>query len=99
MHTKHLQIGENKINFESDGVNLSGLLYIPDTHKEGEKLPAMVITRPASGVKEQTAGLYAKKFAEKGYITLAFDPKGFGDSEGIPQMEDPFSVISDNTNA
>lgn len=99
MYTKHLQIGENKINFESDGVNLSGLLYIPDTHKEGEKLPAMVITRPASGVKEQTAGLYAKKFAEKGYITLAFDPKGFGDSEGIPQMEDPFSVISDNTNA
>lgn len=51
MHTNHLQIGENKISFESDGVNLSGLLYIPDTYKEGEKLPAMAITRPASGVK------------------------------------------------
>jgi len=91
--------GANKITFDSDGFKLSGLLYIPADFTEGEKRPAMVIARPASGVKEQTAGLYAQKFADKGYITLAFDPKGFGESEGIPQVEDPFSIISDNKNA
>ena len=91
--------GENTVHFDSDGKKLGGLLYIPEDYVEGEKRPAMVVTRPASGVKEQTAGLYAKKFAERGYITLAFDPKGYGGSEGIPQMEDPFSVISDNKNA
>ena len=91
--------GENTVYFDSDGRNLEGLLYIPDDYAEGEKRPAMVVTRPASGVKEQTAGLYAKKFAEQGFVTLAFDPKGYGGSEGIPQMKDPFSIISDNKNA
>lgn len=99
MQSNKFKIGENKVTFDSDGKKLAGLLYIPTDYKEGQKRPAMAITRPASGVKEQTAGIYAKKFSEKGYITLAFDPKGFGDSEGIPQMEDPFSVISDNKNA
>lgn len=99
MQSKHLKIGPNKIIFKSDDVYLSGLLYLPDNYEAGEKFPAITIARPASGVKEQTAGLYAQKLAEKGYITLAYDPKGFGDSEGIPQMEDPFSVISDNKNA
>ncbi len=92
-------LGENTVYFESDGKKLEGLLYIPFDFKEGEKRAAIVITRPASGVKEQTAGLYAKKFAEKGYVTLAFDPKGYGGSEGIPQVEDPISIISDNKNA
>jgi fermentation-respiration switch protein FrsA (DUF1100 family) len=65
--------GENKVTFMSDGKKLAGLLYIPNDFTAGEKRKAMVITRPATGVKEQTASLYAKKFAEKGYITLAFD--------------------------
>ena len=95
----NLQKGKNTVYFVSDGKKLEGLLYIPDDYKEGEKRPGMVITRPASGVKEQTAGLYAKEFSKKGYITLAFDPKGYGGSEGIPQMEDPYSIISDNKNA
>ena len=96
---KNFTVGENTVYFESDGKKLEGLLYIPSDYKEGQKRAAMVVTRPASGVKEQTAGLYAKKFSEKGYITLAFDPKGFGGSEGIPQVEDPISIISDNKNA
>lgn len=96
---KNLKIGENIVYFDSDGKKLEGLLYIPQDYKEGQKRPAMAIARPATGVKEQTASLYAKKFAEKGFITLAFDPKGYGGSEGVPQVEDPISVISDNRNA
>ncbi|WP_421921183.1 alpha/beta hydrolase [Marinifilum sp.] len=94
-----LTTGRNTVCFESDGFKLEGHLFIPEDYKEGEKRGAIVVTRPASGVKEQTAGLYAEKFAEKSYITLAFDPKGYGGSEGVPQMEDPFSIISDNKNA
>lgn len=94
-----VRVQEKKVTFDSDGKKLSGILYVPHDASDPAQKPAMVISRPASGVKEQTAGLYAKKFAERGYITLTFDPKGFGDSEGIPQMEDPFSIISDNKNA
>jgi len=96
---KEIKIGRNTIYFDSDGHKLEGHLWIPKDFKEDRRYPAIVVTRPASGVKEQTAGIYAEKFAEKGYITLAFDTKGFGGSEGIPQMEDPFSIISDNKNA
>ncbi len=96
---KKLKPGKNTIYFDSDGCQLEGHLFIPKDYKKGEKRAAIVVTRPASGVKEQTAGLYAEKFSEQGYMALAFDVKGFGGSEGVPQMEDPFSIISDNKNA
>jgi dienelactone hydrolase len=91
--------GENKVFFQSDGMKLAGLLFVPPDYREGEKRPAIVVTRPASGVKEQTAGLYAQKFSQTGFVTLAFDPKGYGESEGRPQVEDCFSIISDTKNA
>jgi hypothetical protein len=99
METQNLKTGENKVTYLSDGKIISALVYVPNDYKEGEKRPVIVITRPASGVKEQTAGLYAKKLSEKGFVTLAFDPKGYGESEGRSQVEDPFSIISDTKNA
>jgi hypothetical protein len=98
MEKQNLKPGENKVTYTSDGKKIAALVYVPQDYKEGEKRPAIVITRPASGVKEQTAGLYAKKFSEQGFITIAFDPKGYGESEGKPQVEDTFSVISDTKN-
>lgn len=90
------QSGENKVSFVSDGVKLAGLLYLP----EGEgPFPATTLVRPASGIKEQTVGVYAKALARNGIAALAFDPKGYGESEGRPLVEDPFSVISDAKNA
>lgn len=99
MKKQNVNPGENKVFFQSDGKKLAALLFVPSDYKEGEKRPAIVITRPASGVKEQTAGLYAQKFSEKDFMTTAFDPKGYSESQGKPQVEDPFSIISDTKNA
>ncbi|MBU7017473.1 MAG: alpha/beta hydrolase [Theionarchaea archaeon] len=99
MKEQNVNPGKNKVLFQSDGKKLAAFLFVPSDYKEGEKRPAVVITRPASGVKEQTAGLYAQKFSEKGFVAITFDPKGYGESEGKPQVEDPFSIISDTLNA
>jgi pimeloyl-ACP methyl ester carboxylesterase len=57
------------------------------------------MVRPATGVKEQTAGLYAEKLSHEGFATLAFDARGFGESEGRPVLEDPFRIVQDARNA
>lgn len=74
------------------------MLFKPENYDENKKYPAIIVTRPASGVKEQTAGLYAQELSKKGFVTLAFDPKGYGESEGRKRVEDVYSIISDTKN-
>ena len=69
------------VTFKSNDLKIAGHLYLPDDYKKGEKRPAIVVSHPFGGVKEQTAGLYAKKLSEKGFITLAFDASYQGESE------------------
>ena len=88
----------DKVYFDSDGKKLAALLFKPENYDENKKYPAVIVTRPASGVKEQTAGLYAQELSKKGFITLAFDPKGYGESEGRKRVEDVYSIISDTKN-
>jgi uncharacterized protein len=84
------------VSFKSNALKLAGHLYIPDDYKKGEKRPAIVVAHPFGGVKEQTAGLYAKKLSEKGFITLTFDASYQGESEGEPRyLEDPFARVED----
>lgn len=73
-----------KVHFKNRyGIELTGDLYTPKGI-EG-KLPAIAISGPFGAVKEQASGLYAQTLAERGFITLAFDPSYTGESGGEPR--------------
>ena len=75
-----------KVKFKNRyGIELVGNLYIPK-NKKTEKLPALAVSGPFGAVKEQSSGLYAQTMAEKGFITLAFDPSYTGESGGHPRL-------------
>ena len=75
-----------KVSFKSEGAKLVGNLYYPNNYNASKKYPAIVISGSWTTVKEQMAGLYAEKLAEEGFITLAFDFRNFGESEGEPRF-------------
>ncbi len=80
------KVNVKKVNFKNRyGITLSGDLYIPKNIKNGEKLAAVVVSGPFGAVKEQASGLYAQILAERGFITLAFDPSYTGESGGEPR--------------
>ncbi|MBK8193307.1 MAG: alpha/beta hydrolase [Lewinellaceae bacterium] len=85
----------NRVVPKSD-LDLAANLFLPPGFDKSQKYPAIIVGHPASGVKEQTAGLYARKLAEQGYITLAFDASYQGESEGEPRfLEDPSVRVED----
>lgn len=54
------------VSFPSDNIKIAANIYYPTNAMDNKSLPAIVVSHPASGVKEQTAGLYVKRLAEKG---------------------------------
>lgn len=98
--SKNKEVTMKKVNFKSEGLNLVGSLYYPANFEEGKKYPTIVSSGSWTTVKEQMAGLYAKRFAENGFITLAFDFRNYGESEGLPRAwENPEMKIQDIKNA
>ena len=65
------------------GITLAGDLYTPKN--ASGKLPAIAVCGPFGAVKEQCSGLYAQNMAERGFLTLAFDPSFTGESGGTPR--------------
>ncbi|MEX0287991.1 MAG: alpha/beta fold hydrolase [Flavobacteriaceae bacterium] len=91
---------KKNVTFRSEGLELAGHLYYPSDFTEGKEYPALVISGSWTTVKEQMAGLYAEKLSEKGFITLAFDFRNFGESEGNPRyFESPSLKKVDIENA
>lgn len=81
---KSENVNIEKVTFKNRyGITLTGDLYIPKSAVG--KLPAIAVSGPFGAVKEQASGLYAQTMAEKGYITLAFDPSYTGESKGEPR--------------
>ena len=65
------------------GITLAADLYEPKDKKG--KLPAIAVSGPFGAVKEQSSGLYAQAMAERGFLTIAFDPSYTGESSGEPR--------------
>lgn len=83
-------------NQKYSDIKIAGELYKPENFDKSKKYPAIIVVHPAGGVKEQVAGLYAQRLAEKGFVTLAYDAAYQGESGGIPHyLENPGSRVED----
>jgi fermentation-respiration switch protein FrsA (DUF1100 family) len=79
------KVDHQKVTFKNRyGITLAADLYQP-RGRAGERLPALAVSGPFGAVKEQSAGLYAQTLAERGFVTLAFDPSYTGESGGEPR--------------
>lgn len=77
-------------------IDVAGDLYFPANYVSSKKYAAIIVGHPFGGVKEQTAGLHARKLAELGYMTLAFDASYYGESGGYPRyIESPEVRVED----
>ena len=78
------KVDHKKVTFINRyGITLAADMYTPK-NAEG-KLPAIAVSGPFGAVKEQCSGLYAQTMAERGYLTIAFDPSFTGESGGRPR--------------
>ncbi|MHA6912864.1 alpha/beta hydrolase [Ralstonia pseudosolanacearum] len=89
--------GVQKVSFKNNnGTTIVGNLHLPKGFNKGGKYPVLVTVPPAGGAKEQTAGLYAAKMAERGFLAIAIDASFQGESGGLPRFkEDPNARIED----
>lgn len=79
------KVNHTKVTFHNRyGITLAADLYMPK-NAEG-RLPAIAVCGPFGAVKEQAAGLYAQTMAERGFLTIAFDPSFTGESGGFPRF-------------
>ncbi len=82
--SKSDKVNHQKVTFYNRyGITLVADLYIPKD--VSGKLPAIAVSGPFGAVKEQASGLYAQTMAERGFLTIAFDPSFTGESGGYPR--------------
>lgn len=78
------KVEHSKITFHNRyGITLAADMYKPKN--AGDKLAAIAVSGPFGAVKEQSSGLYAQALAERGFLTIAFDPSFTGESGGLPR--------------
>ncbi|HYK32901.1 MAG TPA: alpha/beta hydrolase [Streptosporangiaceae bacterium] len=83
-----------RVEWAADGITLVGDLRLPSA--PAGRAAGLVFTGPFTGVRDQVTGLYAERLADAGYVTLAFDHRSFGESQGQPRRhEDPQGKLAD----
>ncbi len=93
---------QEQVTFKSAGLNLSGFITIPEGHKPGERRPAVIVLHGfGSNKKSGNVQIPCEMLSKMGYVTLGFDMRGCGDSEGekarvicLEQVEDTQSAIT-----
>lgn len=84
------------VAFRNRTWDVAAELHLPVDFDESRKYPAIVCVHPGSSCKGQTAGLYASKLAEQGFVAIAFDGSFQGESGGEPRyIEDPVTRVED----
>ena len=82
---KSEKVDHKKISFHNRyGISLAGDLYVPKDLQG--KTAGIAVCGPFGAVKEQASGLYAQTLAERGFVTVAFDPSFTGESGGNVEM-------------
>jgi fermentation-respiration switch protein FrsA (DUF1100 family) len=81
-----------RVHFNSEGTDLTGELRVPPGARAA---PAVALSGPFTGVKDQVVGRYAERLAQAGLVTLAFDHRGFGESGGRRGHEDSQGKLAD----
>jgi fermentation-respiration switch protein FrsA (DUF1100 family)/ketosteroid isomerase-like protein len=89
-------IPTERVSFTSNGVELVGTLFKPVTYDANKLYKAVVVTGSWTTVKEQMSGLYAEKLANEGFLALAYDPQGYGASEGSPRFYESPELKKEN---
>ncbi|UUW08685.1 alpha/beta hydrolase [Flavobacterium plurextorum] len=90
------KVNIHPVSYKLNGIDIAANVYTPANYDESKKYPAVVVAHPNGGIKEQTAGLYAQRLAEAGYITITADAAFQGASGGEPRHTDkPFYRVED----
>ncbi|MCP2025226.1 fermentation-respiration switch protein FrsA (DUF1100 family) [Flavobacterium sp. HSC-32F16] len=90
------KVNIHPVAYKLNGINITANVYTPANYDASKKYPAVVVAHPNGGIKEQTAGLYAQRLAESGYITITADAAYQGASGGEPRHTDkPANRIED----
>lgn len=84
------------VTFKNRTWDVAANLHLPKDFDESGKYAAIVCVHPGSSCKGQTAGIYAEKLAEQGFVAIAFDASFQGESGGEPRyIEDPATRVED----
>lgn len=90
------KVNIHPVKYVLNGIEIAANVYTPANYDTSKKYPAVAVAHPNGGIKEQTAGLYAQRLAEAGYITIAADAAYQGASGGEPRHTDkPFFRTED----
>jgi fermentation-respiration switch protein FrsA (DUF1100 family) len=91
--------GRNPVTFTSEGITLKGNLFLPPDFDPTRTYSGIVVAGTWTSVKEQMSDRYAERLAQQGFVTLDYDFRNYGESDGEPrQYESPALKMVDNRN-